>query len=168
MWHVTQNMWHITPDMWHVTCWRGWTFSQNFSSLTVSPECAYGFYELKEVLYYQIVTDLSRNTGNASKWIEIVVKGCRRAVNASNWIRMTEMSINGRKWIGNICKWIKLTSHGWARKFYIEYQCHVQSYAAAALAWERPGRISDFGIPFPNWRALLSRRQLGSTRLTVP
>ena len=32
------------------------------------------------------------------------------------------------------------------------------------LLW--PGRISDFGIPFPNWCALLSRHQLGATRLT--
>ena len=73
-------------------------------------------------------------TGNASKWMEIVVKGCIRAINSSNWLRMAEMSRNGRKCIGNIHKWIKLTSNGWARKLYVEYQCHVQSYAAAALA----------------------------------
>ena len=73
-------------------------------------------------------------TVNASKWMEIVVKGYIRAVNASNSLRMVEMSGNGRKCIGNIRKWVKLTSNGWARKFYVEYQCHVQSYAAAALA----------------------------------
>ena len=106
-------------------------------------------------------------TGNASKWMEIVVKGCIRAINASNWLRMAEISRNGRKCIGNWHKWIKLTSNGWVRKFYVEYQCNVQSYAAAALAWVMPGRISDFGIPFQNWRALLSRHQLGATRLTV-
>ena len=43
----------------------------------------------------------------------------------------------------------------------------MQSYVAAALALETPGRISDFGIPFPNWRVLLSRHQLGATLLTV-
>ena len=73
-------------------------------------------------------------TSNASKWMEIVVKGCIRAVNASNWLRMAKMSRNVRKCIGNIRKWVKLTSNGWDRKFYVEYQCHVKSYAAAALA----------------------------------
>ena len=72
-------------------------------------------------------------TGNASKWMEIVVKGCIRAVNASKFLRMAELFRNGRNCIGNIRKWIKLTSKGWARKFYVEYRCHVQSYAAAAL-----------------------------------
>ena len=60
-------------------------------------------------------------------------------------------------------KLIEIAKNGLAIKFYVEYQCHVQSYAAAAM----PGRISDFGIPFLNWRALLSRHQLGATRLTV-
>ena len=31
-------------------------------------------------------------TGNASKWMEIVVKDCIRAINASNWLRMAEMA----------------------------------------------------------------------------
>ena len=106
-------------------------------------------------------------TGNASEWIEIVVKGCIRAINYSKWLRMAEMSRNGRKCIVHWRKWIKLTSNGWARTLYVEYQCHVQSYAAAALAWELPWKISDFGIPFPNWRALMSRHQIGATRLTV-
>ena len=70
-------------------------------------------------------------TGNASKWMEIDVKGSIRAENASNWLRMAEMSRNGRKCIGNIRK---LYSNGWVRIFYVEYQCHVQSYASAALA----------------------------------
>ena len=43
----------------------------------------------------------------------------------------------------------------------------LQSYVAAALAWEMPGNISDFGIPFPNLGALLSRHQLRATCLTV-
>ena len=54
-----------------------------------------------------------------------------------------------------------------SKKNYVKYQCNVQSYAAAALASEMPGKISDFGIPFPNWRVLLSRHQLGATCLTV-
>ena len=33
MWHMRCDTWHVTHDMWHVTCWGGWTFSQNFSSL---------------------------------------------------------------------------------------------------------------------------------------
>ena len=106
--------------------------------------------------------------GNALKGMEIVVKGCTRAINASNWLRMAEMSRNGRKCTGNWHEWIKLTSNGWARKIYVKYQFHVQSYAAAALAWEMPEGICDCGIPFPNWRALLNRHQLGATRLTVP
>ena len=61
-------------------------------------------------------------TDKASKWMKIVVKDCIRAVNSSNLLRMAEMFRNGRKFIGNI------------RKFYVEYWCHVQSYAAAALA----------------------------------
>ena len=106
-------------------------------------------------------------TGNASKWMEIVVKGCIISINASNWLIMTETSKNGRKCIRNWRKWIILTSNGWARKCYVKYQCHVQSYTAAAMAWEMPRRISDFGIPFLNRRALMSRHQLGATRLTV-
>ena len=39
-------------------------------------------------------------TGRASKWMEIVVKGCIKAINASNWLRMAEMSRNCRKCIG--------------------------------------------------------------------
>ena len=35
MWHGTSDTWHMTFDMWHVTCCRGWTFSQNFSSLAL-------------------------------------------------------------------------------------------------------------------------------------
>ena len=66
--------------------------------------------------------------------MEIVVKGCIRAVSVSNWQRMAEMSRNGRKCIGNIHKWIKITNNGWATKFCVEYQCHVHSYGAAALA----------------------------------
>ena len=31
-------------------------------------------------------------------------------------------------------KIIEIAGNGWARKFYVEYQCHVQKYAAAALA----------------------------------
>ena len=33
--HVTCDMWHVTYDTWHVTCCGGWTFSQNFSSLSL-------------------------------------------------------------------------------------------------------------------------------------
>ena len=106
-------------------------------------------------------------TGNASKWMEFVVKGCIRAISAASWLRMAEMSRKTRKCIGNWRKWTKIARNGWARKFYVKYQCHVQSYAAAALAWEMPRRIRYFGIPLPNWRALLSRHQLGATRLTV-
>ena len=55
-------------------------------------------------------------TGDASKWMEIVVKGCIVAVNAFNWLRMAEMSRNSRKCIGNICKWIKTYYQGLGQK----------------------------------------------------
>ena len=45
----------------------------------------------------------------------------------------------------------------------MEFQSHVQSSEAAALARETPRMLSDLGIPFPNWHVLLSRRQLGAT-----
>ena len=41
---VTCNMWHVTRDNWHVTCWVGWTFSQNFSSLALTV-CDLWYYE---------------------------------------------------------------------------------------------------------------------------
>ena len=71
---------------------------------------------------------------NASKWMEIVVKGSIRSINASIWLIMAAMSRNGRKCIGNCCKWINLTSNGWVRKPNVEYQCNVHSYEAATLA----------------------------------
>ena len=46
MLHVTCDMWHVTRarDTWHVTCLRGWTFSQNFSSLARTV-CDLWYYE---------------------------------------------------------------------------------------------------------------------------
>ena len=42
MWHQTHDTWHMTPDTWYLTCdtWHvthggRWTFSQNFSSLSL-------------------------------------------------------------------------------------------------------------------------------------
>ena len=89
---------------------------------------------LKKFYIFKLLLIYLGTTVNGSKWMEIVVKGCIRSINASSWQRIAEMSRNGRKCIGNGRKWIKLTSSGWARTFYVEYQCHVQSYAAAALA----------------------------------
>ena len=106
-------------------------------------------------------------TGNAWKWLEIVGKGCMRAIYGSNWLICLEMARNGWKWIGNWWKWMEIARNGMARKCFVEYHSHVQSYVAAALAWEMPLRISDHGIPFPNWDVLLSRHQLGATWLTV-
>ena len=50
MWHLTRDMWHVTHDMWHMTRLRGWTFSQNFSSLalTVYDLCYYEDLEEKD------------------------------------------------------------------------------------------------------------------------
>ena len=51
MWHVTRDMWHVTRDMWHVTrdtghmtCFGGWTFYENFSSLALTV-CDLWYYE---------------------------------------------------------------------------------------------------------------------------
>ena len=41
VWHVTCDMWHVTQDTWHV---RGWTFYQNFSSLSLTV-CDLWYYE---------------------------------------------------------------------------------------------------------------------------
>ena len=43
-WHVTRDTWYVTHDMWHVTRFRGWTFSQNFSSLALTV-CDLWYYE---------------------------------------------------------------------------------------------------------------------------
>ena len=34
-WHVTRDTWQMTDDTWHMTYSVGWTFSQNFSSLSL-------------------------------------------------------------------------------------------------------------------------------------
>ena len=47
MWHVTRDMWHVTRDMGCVTYCRGWTFSQNFSSLALTV-CDLWYYEYLE------------------------------------------------------------------------------------------------------------------------
>ena len=47
MWHVTRDMWHMTRDTWHMTCFGGWTFSQNFSSLALTV-CDLWYYEDRE------------------------------------------------------------------------------------------------------------------------
>ena len=47
-WHVTGDTWHVTCDTWHLTCdmfgGGGWTFSQNFSFLTLTV-CDLWYYE---------------------------------------------------------------------------------------------------------------------------
>ena len=66
--------------------------------------------------------------------MEIVGKGCIRAINASNWLRI---AVNVYKWLKvyqKLTKWIEVARNGCARKFYVEYQCCVQIYVAAALA----------------------------------
>ena len=43
--YIYCDMWHVTCDTWHVvTCCRGWTFSQNFSSLALTV-CDLWYYE---------------------------------------------------------------------------------------------------------------------------
>ena len=39
-----KKKWHVTCDTWHVTRSRGWTFSQNFSSLALTV-CDLWYYE---------------------------------------------------------------------------------------------------------------------------
>ena len=40
-------------------------------------------------------------TGNAWKWLEIVGKGCMRAIYGSNWLICLEMAENGLETDGN-------------------------------------------------------------------
>ena len=104
-----------------------------------------------------------RMTEIAWKWLEIVGKGCIRALYGSNWLLCLKMARNGWKWIGNWWKWMEIARNGMTRKCFVKYHSHVQSYVSAALAWKMPLRISAHGIPFPNWDVMLSRHQLGAT-----
>ena len=65
--------------------------------------------------------------------MEIVIKGCIRAINASNWLRI---AVNVQKWLKVYRKLTKidkkLLEMAWPEN--VEYQCHVQKYVAAALA----------------------------------
>ena len=55
--HVTRDTWHMTHDTWHVTRLGGWTFSQNFSSLSLTV-CDLWYYE-----------DLEEKDEWINKWI---------------------------------------------------------------------------------------------------
>ena len=59
----------------------------------------------------------------------------------------------------NGLKWLEMVEYQWK---WLLHSGNVKIYDAPALASEMPGKC-DFGIPFQNWRALLSRHQLEAT-----
>jgi hypothetical protein len=45
---VTCDTWHVTRDTGHVTCFGGWTFSDNFSSLALTVYDSWYYEDLEE------------------------------------------------------------------------------------------------------------------------